>query len=225
MILPVPYRSQLAEDAGYGKGDCGPTTLGMILLALAIYITIDALGKILQKPVNYTIATMRELQRLAREFRIDLEYRREMTLAEVAACIEARRPIIALVWYPEMPNQYDPHYRNGHFVDIIGVEGNEIVYHDPYYRDMGGATLRATWEDFSKAWNAVGNGVFNVPRQGLVAPPLPMPQPTVSLQTITDLRWLCEEGVRRTEAGQHDQARDIFLNKVITRLYALEGVL
>jgi hypothetical protein len=224
VILPIPYRSQLAEDAGYGRGDCGPASLAMILLALSVYITVDALGKVLQKPAQYTTSTMRELQQLAREFRIDLEYRGKMTLADVRRCIEARQAIIALVWYPKLPNRYDPAYRNGHFVVIVGVEGDTIIYHDPYYRGSGGALLRASWADFSKGWSATGNGAFNVERQGLIAPPLPMPQPTLDTEGIKAIRWHAEEGVRAFEQGNGERARRIMLDEVIARLYALEGV-
>lgn len=223
VILPIPYRSQLAADAGYGRGDCGPSVLASILLAMMVYITIDALGKILQKPANYTISTMRELQQLAREFRIDLGYKGNMTLAQVTALIANRQSIIALVWYPEMPNRYDPDYRNGHFVVIIGVEGDTIIYHDPYYRNTDGAALRALWSDFSRGWSAVGNGAFNVPRQGLIAPALPLPQTNLA-DLIKDLRWLSEEATRQQEAGNLSRAHQLLTDEITPRLYALEGM-
>lgn len=227
MILPVPYRSQLAADAGYGKGDCGPASFAMVLLALLVYITVDALGKILQKPANYTIAQLRELQVLAREFRVNLEWRGRMSLADVTACIEARRPVIALVWYPMLPNRFDPGYTNGHFVVIVGLEGESIYYHDPYYRDQGGALLKASWEGFSKAWSATGMGAFNTPRQGLIAPALPVPEieQEADKEVVKAARWPAEEATRAIEAGQYERARDILLNEVIPRLYALEGAL
>ena len=224
MILPIPYRSQLAEDAGWGRGDCGPATLAMILLGLGIYITVDALGKILQKPQHYTISSMRELQQLAREFRISLGYAGRMGLADVTGCIERRQAITALVWYPEMPNQFDPTYEDGHFVNIVGVEGETIVYHDPYYRGMAGGALRAPWGDFSRAWSAVGNGAFNVPRQGLIAPALPMAVEVVDRELMKLLRWLTEESIRNTEAGNVERAGQILRDEVVPRLYVLEGV-
>jgi hypothetical protein len=239
VILPVPYRSQLAADAGFGKGDCGPASFAMVLNALAFYISVDALGRILEKPANYTITNLRELQTLARDtFGFALGYRSRMTLAEVREAIEARRPIIALVWYPLLPNRFDPAYTNGHFVVIVGVEDEAIIYHDPYYRGQAGATLKGSWEAFSKAWSAVGNGAFNVPRQGLLSPPLPAPpvHANPDLQTIKDIRWWCEESTRFMEAGQAApdpaeaaasiaRARDILLNEVVPRLYVVEGSL
>jgi hypothetical protein len=227
MILPVPYRSQLAADAGFGKGDCGPASFAMVLNALDVYVTVDALGKILSKPANYTITELRELQVLARQFRVELQWRGRMTLASVQASIEARRPVIALVWYPLMPNRFDPNYINGHFVVIVGVEGESLYYHDPYYRDQGGALLKAAWEGFSKAWSAVGMGAFNTPRQGLVAPPLPVPEVEVDvdIEKVRAARWWAEESARAGEAGSVERARQLLIDEVIPRLYALEGAL
>jgi hypothetical protein len=224
MILPVPYRSQLAVDAGYGRGDCGPSALAMILLALQVFITVDALGKILQKPANYTTATMRELEQLAREFRVDIVYQARMSLADVTSLIGQRQAVIALVWYPEMPNQFDPTYEDGHFVVIIGVEGDTIIYHDSYYRNMGGGALRAPWRDFSRAWSAVGKGAFNVPRQGLIAPPLPKEMPLLDTDTVKTIRWWGEEATRMVETGNVERARSILLDEVVSRLYALESI-
>jgi hypothetical protein len=227
VILPVPYRSQLAADAGFGKGDCGPASFAMVLNALDVYITVDALGKILQKPAAYTITELRELQVLARQFLVTLEWRGRMTLESVGALIDERRPVIALVWYPLMPNRFDPSYVNGHFVVIVGIEGESVFYHDPYYRDQAGALLKATWEGFSKAWSAVGMGAFNTPRQGLLAPPLPVPEVEIAIdaEIVKAARWWAEEGVRQGESGAYDRAKDIYLNEVIPRLYSIEGLL
>jgi len=187
-----------------------------------VYITVDALGKIMQKPKNYTITSLKELIGLAQQFRVELQLKRGITLDDVRALIAQRRPIIALVWYPLLPIKYDANYANGHYVVIVGVAGETVYWHDPYFRGQAGALLSASWADFSKAWSKTGEH-SGTARQGLVCPPVALPKVELDKEAIKDVRWWSEEAVRAVEAGNMERARQILLNETVPRLYELEG--
>lgn len=200
MKLEIGYRSQLEpkEETDFAVGDCGSSCLAMLA-----DVPVDDVSEATGEPQGFTSLTLRQLQLVSVQWDITLSWRGRMTIGEVKGLLDKGFPIVSLCWYPLLPLRFDPSYNNGHFVLIVGYEGNDLIIHDPYYRNGWGAYLRMSWDDFSKAWSA-DCPAFKTPRQGLV-PNVQFPK--VAEQEVIKVWWEVEQAIREIEQGESEKAR------------------
>lgn len=158
-VLTVPYKSQFDPDAGQSRNDCGPTCLAMLLNALGLAATTDA---VFQRTgaVADGYVSMAQLMRVGESYGAPLEFRRDWTLGELHARINLARPVIALVHYAAF-SELEPGvstqslFKGPHFVLVVGYDDEHVVVHDPLWmgaRREEGAYKRwpiAVWDE---AW-------------------------------------------------------------------------
>ncbi|MCD4843602.1 MAG: C39 family peptidase [Methanosarcinales archaeon] len=148
--LSVPYFEQ---ENWY---TCGPACLRMVLAFYGInqteneLITISNCTKRGTSPGQLSIA--------AREFNLQGVSIKNANISDIKQEINADRPVIVLI---------DPEYiynrsidNNGHFIVIVNVRDNMIVYNDPNIQD--GKLLYCTSEAFLNAWNAKKNRIVTI---------------------------------------------------------------
>jgi hypothetical protein len=133
----VPYRSQWDADAILVKSDCGPACVAMMLGYRSIGVTIDDISKFLGMGPSKNYTTPADLQKAAKKWGLALEVVSGWTLEQFVGCA----PCIMLVHYGTIPDRMDAKYMGGHWIILLGVNGNNAVYHDPDWwgpsRDLG----------------------------------------------------------------------------------------
>lgn len=154
--LQVPWLSQLGTDAGFAPGDCGPACLAMWLGNLGHFVTVDEVSRHTQLNRGFRYTMPAHLIWAARNWSVDLYWRRYLELDDLKAEIDAERPCIVLVNYSSLPDRYDPKYPDGHWLLVHGYGDGDIVYSDPYYpntRNELGKGIAVKEQDFYDAWN------------------------------------------------------------------------
>ena len=214
MTLLVPYISQLGETAKWGAGDCGPTELAQYLNSVGFDVTPDVVSRdVLKKAQGYTSASLRELQTAGSAYDVKLHWGRfdnrngNVDWIAVKEMLKQQHPIIALVYYPLLPIRYDLRYDDGHFVTIVGMEGDMVIYHDPYWPGSRGAYLSTSTTSFARAWLATGKHA-KTPAQGLYDVDRTVPvkaDASTWAKKIESIRWNSEEADR-------EMAQTLFLS-------------
>jgi len=123
----VRYRSQWDADATYVKSDCGPACLAMLLEFRSIHVSIDDISKACGMGPNKKHSTTADLIGVAKKFALALEAVSGWTLEQFAA----RTPCIVLVHYGTFQDRLDQGYIGSHWVVLLGVRDNTVVFHDP----------------------------------------------------------------------------------------------
>ena len=155
VTLDVPYLSQLGPDAAFAPGDCGTAVLAMWLNYLGKAVTVDEVSAQtrLDRGFNYTMPA--HLIWAARHWGVDLYWQRNLTLDVLRAEIDAGQPCIILVNYPSLPSRmrYDPNYKDGHWLLVVGYDTMTFKIHDPYHStEIGGAFVSLTIAELDKSW-------------------------------------------------------------------------
>lgn len=147
----------------YTNSDCGAACLAMIsgYLFKHLPVTVDEVSIVTGKPRGYTSLSFNDLITAAQHFGIKLQHA-NLSLDEIGAEIQRGSPVIALVNYSKLPLYYrfDMKYNAGHWVLIVGVDAQEVIYHDPYWpNEQKGSYKQLTRDEFSKAYTtpAAGN--------------------------------------------------------------------
>jgi uncharacterized protein YvpB len=136
-LLNIAYKSQYDPDAAASRNDCGPTCLAMILNALGLTATTDAVFHRTGAPADSYIS-MAQLMRAAESYGAPLEYRKGWGLGELRAALDQGKPMIALVHYAAF-SQFQPgvstqsSFTGPHFVVVVGYDENNIIVHDPLW--------------------------------------------------------------------------------------------
>ena len=168
--LDVPWKSQLSATAARANGDCGPAAVAMVLGWRGRRdVTVDDVSAATGLGPGFKFTVPADLISAAGKFDLRLEWRANWNGGAMLDEIAGRRPVIALVHYPSLPdgNRRDKNYPYSHWVVVVGVDGDDIIYHDPYHTDGAGAFLRCPRSVFDAAWaNTTINE--NQPRQALV---------------------------------------------------------
>lgn len=160
-LLSVAYKSQYDPDAMASRNDCGPTCLAMLLNALGISATTDAVFRRTgARPEGYV--SMAQLMRVGESYGAPLEFRKSCGLDQLRAWLDLARPLIALVHYaafselqPGVSTQ-NP-FKGPHFVLVVGYDERSVVVHDPLWtgdRRGEGAFRRWTNTVWQQAWSS-----------------------------------------------------------------------
>ncbi len=171
MLLRVPYHSQEDGDARWAGADCGPTCVRMLIGWNAIRqgqpepdIRVDEVSKATGMG-RTRFSFPKQLVAVGEKYGLKLEYRKDATLPNVLAELDAGRPVISLIRYANLKGRQNHRFRGGHFVVVIGYNDREIILNDPDWwgsRRSEGAGFRAPREEFESAigldnWKAGNN--------------------------------------------------------------------
>lgn len=159
-LLTVPYKSQYDADAGQSRNDCGPACLAMLLNALGVAATTDAVFQRTGAAADGYVS-MAQLMRVGESYGAPLEFRKGYTLGELQARLDRARPVIALVHYaafsevaPGVATQ--SLFTGPHFVLVVGYDEDHVVVHDPLWsgaRRDEGAYKRWPNAVWAEAWS------------------------------------------------------------------------
>lgn len=147
MVL-FPYVSQESPTAQEGKNDCGYAVLSMVIEGMTnLRIPVDDLAPDGDDGYFDTGASGWMLWYAAQPYGVELETRYFYDINAVVNHLETQGPVIAGVWLYELGHDLH-YYYTMHWILLLGVEGDEIVYHDPLREPF----MHATKEDM---WNAI----------------------------------------------------------------------
>ncbi len=160
VLLNLLYKSQYDPDAAASRNDCGPACLAMLVNALGVTATTDAVfHRTGATPEGYI--SNAQLMRAAESYQTPLEFRMGYGLVELRALLDLARPAIALVHYgafsevqPGVSTQSG--FKGPHFVLVVGYDDQHIVVHDPLWtapRRGEGAFRRWPNAVFLSAWS------------------------------------------------------------------------
>ena len=158
-LLTIPYKSQFDPDAGRSRNDCGPACLAMLLNALGIVATTDAVFQRTGAAADGYVS-MAQLMRVGESYGAPLEFRKGWSLGELRARLDLARPVIALVHYAAF-SELEPggltqsQFKGPHFVLVVGYDEAHVVVHDPLWagaRREEGAYKRWPNAVWAEAW-------------------------------------------------------------------------
>ena len=170
--LDVPWRSQL-DNTAYAGTNSGPASLASSLGAYGIDVAVPDLRALMNGlDSNYSPGSQPRVETIARVAErgglnvLDL-YRgprfNEWTVEQVRESLRRGYPVVTLVQGAVLPGGTPPGAARERFVTIIGMDGEELIYHDPAYPDEGaGAARRITPRTLEQAWLAA-----STPRLGM----------------------------------------------------------
>ena len=126
----VLYRSQWDADAAFVKSDCGPAALAMLLGFRGITATVDEISIACGMGANKKYTTAADLVKVSKDLGLEIMHVSGWTLEQFAK----QSPCIVLVHYADLKDRQDQNYTNGHWVVLLGIQGNDAVIHDPDYK-------------------------------------------------------------------------------------------
>ncbi len=169
ILTDVPWVGQntILNTDDYSNSDCGPASLTMWLNYRHKSVTVDDVSRATGKPKGYTFTVFADLDRAANFYGLDLvHYLGTLTLDLIRREIDAKRPVLALVHYPSLPERYSLTYALSHWILIMGYDGDTFFYHDPYWPTaVDGAAIPITSEQLTAALKNVEKNK-NTPMQG-----------------------------------------------------------
>jgi predicted double-glycine peptidase len=163
--LAVPYRSQWGNEAKYSLNDCGAACLAMVIAyCTGKYVRVDEIAEYLKKKGTIKID---ELEKAAAKYGLTTKSDIAYSLADMEKLLAEEKPLIALIKYANIADRYkmDEKYKDGHFVVIVGIDSDFVVYHDPDFIGTDGAYIRVPKYEFMAAFRANGQykGILIVP--------------------------------------------------------------
>ncbi len=158
-ILNVPYKSQLdPADANMAYADCGPCCLAMILAGIGKSVTTNAVAQAAgMVQGDKTGRLQSQLVSAAAKFGLAMAAR-QSNLDDLKHLIDNNQPLVALVKYENLPQRYDPRYKGGHYVLVVGYDDQNIYINDPYYPagSSTGYQKAYSYQGWLAAWKADG---------------------------------------------------------------------
>lgn len=158
-LLNIAYKSQFDPDAAASRNDCGPACLAMLLNALGVAVTTDAVFQRTGAAADGYVS-MAQLMRVSESYGAPLEFRKGWKLPDLRARMDLARPVIALVHYaafaelePGVSTQSQ--FTGPHFVLVVGYDDQHVIVHDPLWagpRRDEGAFKRWPTAVWAQAW-------------------------------------------------------------------------
>lgn len=214
--LSVPWLSQLGPNANFAPGDCGPACVAMILRALGKDVTVNDVSRATGQAAGFTSIHVDQLRFAGSRFGAKLVWSNTTSYTRLESELASGHPSIALVEYRLLPRKHDPNYNLGHYVVVVGIDGDKLEYLDPYWPNEAGGRVVCTKSDFGKAWGAAISfrtswqvltlqGATVPLAGGISTPPVIIP-PSLAEQAVL-VRWSVEEAIRELESGNPEAAR------------------
>lgn len=157
--LQVPYRSQWDKDAKDHSGDCGPTSVTMLLNGKRVAITPDEMyAYIGVRPKFTSISDLKNAAWGAGQ--LTLTYKAysnaSQALLELKRNIDEGHAFIALVKYKPWVTLTGNKFEYGHFLVVSGYDDTHVYVHDPLFglwaQRSKGEYFRFTNKQFLDGW-------------------------------------------------------------------------
>lgn len=148
-LLPVAFLTQ--RDTGEAN-NCGEASLAMVLNWHGANVTVQDVVAVVGNRGAY--ANFSDLGRAASYYNARYKVATNVTLQDLHANLNARRPVIALVKRGKLPGYAAVDKFDGaHFVVVTGYGDNFVVLHDPLSPPGGaGVNWKVHLDDFMAAW-------------------------------------------------------------------------
>ncbi|MCC7370217.1 MAG: C39 family peptidase [Chloroflexi bacterium] len=206
IVLDIPFRTQL-DNTNYAPTNSGPASLAMVLGGYGTNVAVSDLRALMNGlDGNYSPGATVRIETIARVAErgglnvIDL-YRgarfNEWTVEQVREMIRRGYPVATLVQGAVLPGGTPQGAARERFITIVGMDGDELIYHDPAYPDEGqGAARRIPGRLLEQGWLAAstprlaagfslgpeGRGMLDSARSTEVGPGTPVASPSPDLQ-------------------------------------------
>jgi hypothetical protein len=177
MLIDMPYYSQIGKNADWGRNDCGPSCIRMMIgwhfkrqgKPDPADITVDSLYQQLNVGTDgYTGWT--QLTGLAAGHGLTLQFSSQATVPNLRREIDAGRPALVLVLYSHVKDRQS-RYTGGHYLVVVGYTTNTVIVHDPLFyapRAKEGRNRHIPLVEFEAAQKAAPNPYFRYPNQALL---------------------------------------------------------
>jgi len=164
IFLDLPFRSQ-QDNTVYAPTNSGPASMAMVLGGFGTDVAVSDLRALMNGlDGNYSPGASPRVETIARVAErggmnvLDL-YRgarfNEWTVEQVREMIRRGYPVATLVQGAVLPGGTPPGVARERWITVIGMDGDEIIYHDPAYPDEGqGATRRIPPRILEQGWLA-----------------------------------------------------------------------
>lgn len=176
--LKVPYYPQIGLGANWGRNDCGPACIRMLVgwnerrsgHTDPADLTVD---KLYQAVGATGFTGWNHLIPLAARYRLTLQLTTRATIDNIKREIDAGRPVMPLVLYGMFTQRMD-RYSGGHYVVVVGYTSDSIIMHDPLWygiRAAEGESRHIPTHEFEAALSTTPNPYFRNPYQALIVKP------------------------------------------------------
>jgi hypothetical protein len=173
-LLPIPYVSQLGDDADAKNNDCGAASAVMLLRAYQksaltpndFYTHFGISGD----PYLSIPQIMNAMSSLG----LQTELKANLLINDLYGYLAAGRPLIVLIKYRTLVDAglTEKTFQGPHFAVVVGLDIKNIYIHDPLYTDPTVGEAHAyPIEVFWKAWKDVGmDPTFPNPERAAIIP-------------------------------------------------------
>lgn len=157
--LQIPYRSQWDKDAKDHSGDCGPTSVAMLLNGKRVAITPDELYTYIGVRPKFTYIP--DLKNAAwGAGQLTLTYKKyanaNQAMQGLRENIDNGHAFIALVKYKPWVRLTGNQFEYGHFLVVTGYDDTHVFVHDPLFglwaQRAKGEYFRFTNKQFLDGW-------------------------------------------------------------------------
>jgi hypothetical protein len=164
IFLDLPFRTQ-QDNTVYAPTNSGPASEAMVLGGFGTDVAVADLRALMNGlDGNYSPGASPRIETMARVAErgglnvLDL-YRgarfNEWTVEQVREMIRRGYPVMTLVQGAVLPGGTPPGVARERYITIIGIDGDDIIYHDPAYPDEGqGAARRIPARILEQGWLA-----------------------------------------------------------------------
>ncbi len=185
-VIPgVPYYSQVGNTY---RNNCGQACVRMMFgmhrlrhhMEDPLHLSVDKLKQLLTVERRNGTSFTSDLVNAANW--LDLQYAAgttpfklvstngadiRLTPERIRSEIDAGRPCIQLINYEHLSGGWDPNFKSGHYVLVVGYKDDGYCVHDPYWPEAQGAYHWVNGAEFDKAI-VQGGKWFSVPYQGCI---------------------------------------------------------
>jgi hypothetical protein len=164
ILLDLPFRTQ-QDNTAYSPMNSGPASMAMVLGGYGTDVAVSDLRALMNGlDGNYSPGATPRIETMARVAErggmnvLDL-YRgarfNEWTVEQVREMIRRGYPVMTLVQGAVLPGGTPPGVSRERYITIIGIDGDDFIYHDPAYPDEGqGAARRIPARILEQGWLA-----------------------------------------------------------------------
>lgn len=164
ILLDLPFRTQ-QDNTAYSPMNSGPASMAMVLGGYGTDVAVSDLRALMNGlDGNYSPGATPRVETIARVAErggmnvLDL-YRgarfNEWTVEQVREMIRRGYPVMTLIQGAVLPGGTPPGVSRERFITIVGIDGDDIIYHDPAYPDEGqGAARRIPARILEQGWLA-----------------------------------------------------------------------
>jgi len=166
--LPLP---DVRQATGH---TCGVAALQAVLAYYGVEMREDRLAAELGATEKDGVPPP-AIVRVARAHKVSAELREQLTVEEVVRFVRAGRPVILSVqaWSDKPRGSYASDWDDGHYVVLIGAQGDQLIFEDPSLLGSRGVLRR---HELEERWHDT-DGKHAYRRAGIIFDGRPAPPP------------------------------------------------